>query len=281
MKELISLLTGIAAITGYHKDIHMKTKILLTTAMKAAREAARIHMKYFNKKIDVSYKSGYYDLVTRADVEAEERIVAVIKEKFPRHNILAEEKKYAETDSEFRWVIDPLDGTNNYAHSLPIFSVSIGVAKAGEVICGVIYDPTRNELFHAERGNGAFLNGKRINVSDASTLHEAIFCTGFYYNRGKPMQDTLKAINQFFQAGIVGIRRLGSAALDLCNLACGRIDGFWEYLLSPWDYTAGMLIVEEGGGKLTNYAGNKPGIAPSSIVASNGKLHEIMLSILK
>jgi myo-inositol-1(or 4)-monophosphatase len=259
----------------------MKTNILLKTAIKAAREAGRIHMKYYNKKTDVSYKSGYFDLVTRADIEAEERIVAMVKAKFPHHNILAEEKKYAETDSEFRWIIDPLDGTNNYAHSLPIFSVSIGVAKAGKVVCGVVYDPTRDELFHAEQGKGAFCNGKRIKVSDASTLNEAIFCTGFYYNRGKPMQDTLEAIHRFFKAGIVGIRRLGSAALDLCNLACGRIDGFWEYLLSPWDYSAGMLIIEEGGGKLTDYTGKKPGIEPSSIVASNSTLHEIMLSILK
>lgn len=258
----------------------MKTDVLLKTAIKAARQAARIHMRYYNKNTDVSYKSGYFDLVTRADLEAEDRIVRTIKKKFPSHNILAEENKYEETGSDFMWIVDPLDGTNNYAHTLPIFCVSIGVAYAGEMVCGVVYDPTRKELFYAEKNKGAFLNGHRIRVSAATRLNEAILCTGFYYNRGKPMMDTLETIKRFFLEGIVGIRRLGSAALDLCNLACGRIDGFWEYLLSPWDYSAGMLILGEGGGKLTDYDGRTPGIGPSSIVASNGLLHGLMRSII-
>ncbi len=257
------------------------TSFFLDLGMRAARRAGDIHRKYFNKNIKAIAKSTHFDLVTNADIESEEAIVSEIREVYPEHNILAEEKKYAATDSEYTWIIDPLDGTSNFAHNIPIFSVSIALAYKAEVILGIVFDPTRNELFSAEKNSGSFLNGTAIRVSNRKTIEESIVSTGFYYDRGAKMKRTLQDIETFLLKGIVGIRRLGSAALDLCNVASGRGDGYWEFLLNPWDFSAGKLIVEEAGGKVTDEKGRNVGIEPSYIVASNGNIHGELLSVLK
>ena len=251
-------------------------------AVLAAKEAGKIHKKYFESDMEVKMKSSTFDLVTVADVESEEKIVSVIKEHFSEHNFLAEEGKYENTDSQYKWIIDPLDGTNNFASRLPIFCSSIALAKNDELILGVIYDVTRDELFTAQKGKGAFLNGKKISVSARDTLEQSLIITGFYYDRGKDMLDTLANIKEFFQKRIMGLRRLGSAALDLCYVACGRVSGFWEFELSPWDFAAGALIIEEAGGIITDRENKKVDINKKSfIVASNAKIHDSMLSVLK
>ncbi len=251
------------------------------TAVLAVKEAGKIHKKYFNQKFEINTKGTPFDLVTVADIEAEKKIVEVIRGYFPEHNFLGEENNYDKTDSEYKWIIDPLDGTNNFAHSLPIFCVSIALAKNDKLLLGVIYDPLREELFYAEKNKGAFLNGQKISVSDIDKLAGSLLITGFYYDRGKDMMETLDKIRQFLQLNITGVRRLGSAALDLCYVACGRASGFWEYVLSPWDFAAGKLIVEEAGGNVTGRFGETVLLEKSYIVASNGKIHKDMLDVLK
>lgn len=257
-------------------------KNYLDVAILTAKEAGKIHKKYFNTGIEVKSKATSYDLVTIADIEAEKKIVSVIKKYFKGHNFLAEEQKYEKTDSEYTWIIDPLDGTNNFASGLPIFCASVALVKNNELIVGVIYDITRDELFYAQKGKGAYLNGKKIRVSTVSSLKQALFITGFYYDRGKEMDENLEKIRQFLIRRVIGIRRLGSAALDLCYVAAGRASGYWEYTLSPWDFAAGMLIVKEAGGKITDRRGKEISLKQKSFVAaSNGKIHNKMLEILK
>ena len=202
-----------------------KLDSFLDTAIDAAKKAAEIHLQYFLKDIKVSSKSSHFDLVTIADIESEDSIVSTIKEKFPNHNILAEEKNYEKTDSEYLWIIDPLDGTNNFSHNIPVFSVSIALSFRENVVLGVVLDPTRKELFYAEKDHGAFLNGLPIHVSQTEKINNSILSTGFYYDRGDKMVRTLRDIENFLLKGIVGIRRFGSAALDSCNVAAGRGTG--------------------------------------------------------
>jgi myo-inositol-1(or 4)-monophosphatase len=277
----------------------MKYKEFLETAVTAAKKAADVHMSYFQKKMDISFKDTHYNMVTKADIEAEAVITGIIKETFHGHNILAEENKYEKTGSPYTWIIDPLDGTNNFAHGLPVFSVSIALAEVHEtpgkkekktnsrrekqmtLLAGVVYDPTRDELFYASRGNGAFLNNTPIHVSKASSLRESILGTGFYYSRDKALDTTLAHIRSFFTKGIIGIRRMGSAALDLCNVACGRLNGFWEHYLSTWDFAAGIIILEEAGGKATDLEEMPLPMAPSYIVSSNGLIHQDMLVVVR
>jgi myo-inositol-1(or 4)-monophosphatase len=253
----------------------------LDTAIQAAKEAGSIHARYFQKDIKVKTKSSSFDLLTVADTESEKAAVALIKRRFPEHNILAEEHSYKKTPCEYTWVIDPLDGTNNFACGLPIFCASVAVADKTRVLAAAVYDVTRNELFYAKRGEGAFLNGKRIRVNAAKNLKESLLITGFYYDRGQKMIDTLEAIKRFHFASIIGIRRLGAAALDLCYVACGRAAGFWEFQLSPWDFTAGMLFIQEAGGKVTGSKGERvPLFEKYFVVASNKKIHSAMLSVI-
>ena len=231
---------------------------------------------------ETNEKSGAHDLVTSADIEGERIIVESIREEYPDHNILAEEADYESTDSEYTWIIDPLDGTNNFAHGLPVWCVSIACAHQGKVICGVVYDPERDELFEAQRGGGARLNGRTISVSTRDELAHSMLVTGFFYDRGEAMRRNLDTIERFFSNGIVGLRRFGSAALDLCMVASGRTDGFWEFELKPWDYAAGALIVQEAGGK-TSDAEGKPLNDPfqkSFMVAANPALHPRMLEVI-
>ncbi|MFH1355446.1 MAG: inositol monophosphatase family protein [Candidatus Omnitrophota bacterium] len=253
----------------------------LAVAIRAAKEAGKIHKKYFQRNLRIKTKSTSFDLLTVADTESEKAVVALIKKYFPEHNILAEEYKYPRTKSPHTWIIDPLDGTNNFASGLPIFCVSVALKHDDQIIVGAIYDVTRNELFYAEKYKGAFLNGKRIRVNPARNLKESLLITGFYYSRGWNMLQTLQIIKRFFFAHIRGLRRLGAAALDLCYVACGRVSGFWEFELSPWDYAAGKLLVEEAGGRITDKSGNKlPLTEKSFVVASNSKIHSRMLTII-
>lgn len=253
----------------------------LDLAKKAARMAGLIHKKYFNSRLKIETKSSSFDLLTIADKESERRIVSLIKKYFPEHNILAEENIYKKTNSDYLWIIDPLDGTNNFVSGLPIFCVSIALAYKNEIIAGAVFDVTRNELFYAQKNKGAFLNGRRIGVSSVDTLKRALIITGFYYNRGKEMLKTLENIKRFLLKNIIGIRRLGSAALDLCYIACGRATGFWEFQLSPWDYAAGRLLIEEAGGRITGKNGEEVSLMKESfVVASNGRIHQQMLRVL-
>jgi len=250
-------------------------------AIEAAKQAGQIHKKYFQTNLQIEIKDKSYDRLTIADIESEEVIVSTIKKYFPEHNFIAEENKYQKTDSEFTWIIDPLDGTNNFSFNIPIFCASIALAKNGQVILGVIYDVSRDELFYAEKDQGAFLNGVNIKVSRAGKLTESLLITGFYYDRGEKMSEALGKIEQFLFRHVVGLRRFGAAALDLCSVACGRATGFWEFQLSPWDFAAGKILIEEAGGMITGRFGEDIGLEKCFIVASNNKIHKEMLEVLR
>jgi myo-inositol-1(or 4)-monophosphatase len=253
----------------------------IDTAIAAAQSASEIHRKYFQTDLTVRVKTANFNRVTVADTESEKVIVKLIKSRYRQHNIIAEENKYEREDSDYTWIIDPLDGTNNYSCGIPIFCVSIALAYKNEIIAAVIYDSSRNELFSAQKGKGAFLNGVPIAVNNVNTLEEALLITGFYYDRGPDMVECLDKIKMFFFKKILGLRRLGAAALDLCYVACGRAAGYWEFRLNPWDFAAGKLIVEEAGGRISDKRGNNVDIFnPAYVVASNGKLHAEMLTVL-
>ncbi len=253
---------------------------ILECAIGAARAAGKMLLNKFETVHAVEKTKN--NLVTEADLECEEAIVEAVRKNFPRHLILAEERHTgADVLSDHLWIIDPLDGTNNYAHAIPHFCVSIAYAEAGKPLAGVVYDPVRNELFSSIKGKGAFLNGKRIEVSRTKNVSESIITTGFYYDRGKLMERTLESIHSLFKADIRGIRRLGSAALDLCWVACGRFDGYFEYRLSPWDFAAGMLLVREAGGRCCDREGRELELSSKSVVASNGKIHDEFVRIVK
>ncbi|MBN2736453.1 MAG: inositol monophosphatase [Spirochaetales bacterium] len=258
----------------------IKIEKILHCAREAGQKAGAIHKKYATGKRAFSTKSGSYDILTQTDLEAEKVIVDYILSEFPGHNILAEENKYVQSDSPYLWIIDPLDGTSNYAHGLPHYSVSIACAYEKQIIAGVVFDSAKNEEFYASMGQGAFLNGHKISVSENSTLKTSLLITGFFYSRGQEMLDTLENIRLFMEAPIHGIRRLGSAALDLAYVAAGRAEGYWEYRLNPWDFSAGKIILEESGGKITNQQGKGINIEASYIVGSNNLIHKDMLGIL-
>jgi myo-inositol-1(or 4)-monophosphatase len=239
-----------------------------------AREAGALLMEYFAQHVRVEYK-GEADLVTVADRKSEALIRERIGQLWPSHSILGEEQGLAETGSDYRWYVDPLDGTTNFAHGYPVFCVSLALEHKGRRIAGVVFDPTRNELFSAGQGTGAFLNGQHIHVSRVANLAECLVATGF------PSHKRHKNPNILFYHQITlrthGVRRAGSAALDLCDVASGRFDGFWEFNLNPWDTAAGVLIVEEAGGTVTDFHGGPFQIASQQTLASNGLLHATLL----
>jgi myo-inositol-1(or 4)-monophosphatase len=239
-----------------------------------AREAGALLMGYFHRRVKVEYK-GDVDLVTEADRASEALITRRIRERWPSHNIMGEEGTRSEQGSEYRWYVDPLDGTTNFAHSYPVFCVSLGVEYRNERVAAAVFDPTRDEMFTAEKGGGALLNGEPIRVSSVSNLAECLVATGF------PSHKRHKNPNIFFYHQITlkthGVRRAGSAALDLCNVACGRFDGFWEFNLNPWDTAAGVLIVEEAGGRVTRFDGQPFRIDSRETLASNGRVHDALL----
>jgi myo-inositol-1(or 4)-monophosphatase len=243
-----------------------------------AREAGKLLMRFHAGTAKVFYK-GEKDLVTEADRASEALIFRRISAKFHDDGFLAEEGTSANRDAGFLWIVDPLDGTTNFAHGFPFFAVSIGIALDGEVVAGVVFDPCRGEMFSAMRGRGSFLDGRRIRVSKARLLGRSLLGTGFPYdvgtNPGRTFPDLIK-----FCLYSQGVRRPGAAALDLCYIACGRLDGFWEGTLAPWDVAAGFLIIEEAGGKVTDYAGKQVDIYKAHTVATNGKIHRQMLDMI-
>jgi myo-inositol-1(or 4)-monophosphatase len=251
---------------------------MIDFTMQTARDAGRMLVERFGRRLQVAHK-GEVDLVTEADLAAEAFIVERIQTHFPRHTIFAEESGFTNAretkiDSEYKWIVDPLDGTTNYAHAYPCFCVSIALERKGETIIGVIYDPLRDEMFAAERGAGATLNGRRIKVSNVTELRRALVCTGFPYNPHGVEEFARQFLN--FLKHAQSVRRDGSAALDFCYVAAGRFDGFWEDGLNAWDVAAGALIVQEAGGRVTNFEGDALDIYKPKVLASNGCIHEAM-----
>jgi len=254
---------------------------MLSIAVEAAREAGRF-LKYSVGKVRTieTKKSEERNLVSEIDKASEEKIIGIIRRKYPTHSILAEEGGESQTTSEYKWVIDPLDGTTNFLHGLPMYCVTIGIEHKGEVVAGVVYDPNLDEMFTAEKGSGAYMNGKRMRVSATQTLIGSLLVTGFPYDIAKNPDNAIEHFVNFLMEG-QGIRRLGSAALDLSYVAAGRLDGFWEVNLNPWDMAAGMLFVREAGGRVTDFLGAESTIYKKQVLASNGIIHDAMLNVLK
>lgn len=254
---------------------------IIKLAKQAAQEAGATLMSMYGNAA-VHEKGASHNLVTEADLAAEELITDLIRSAFPDHRLLLEEgQSTGVAADEHLWVVDPLDATNNFAHGIPHFSVSIAYAEKGELKAGVIIDPTRNELFHAEKGMGAFLNDQPIKVTESTRLEQSIVGTGFYYDRGAMMEKTLNSIHTLFSRNIRGIRRMGSAAIDLAWVACGRFDAFFEYKLEPWDYSAGKLLIEEAGGSCSDRLGNELKIDSGNVIVSNGKIHDLIMDAVK
>lgn len=254
---------------------------LTNIAQQAAHLAGQVLTDSAQKGFHVHRKDHPINLVTEADLRAEQTVIRTIRETYPTHQILSEEIGLQATHSSpFKWIIDPLDGTTNFAHGFPMYNVSIGLEHNGTGVLGVVHDPTRNETFVGQLGRGATLNGKSIHVSRIPKLAEALLVTGFAYDVHTVSDNNLKEFCRF-TLHARGIRRTGTAALDLCYVACGRLDGFWELKLNPWDTAAGKLIVEEAGGKVTNYKGEPFSIYEKDIVASNELIHDEMLDILR
>jgi myo-inositol-1(or 4)-monophosphatase len=250
----------------------------LAVAWEAADRAGEIIRANWDRPKIIDYK-GAIDLVTSVDRESERKIVEVIGRKFPDHAILAEEETRLEkAQNQYRWIIDPLDGTTNFAHGYPQFCVSIALEQNEEIIIGLVYDPLRRECFRAVRDRGATLNGKPIRTSTTNELDKSLLATGFPYDH-REHADFYLSYFKAFMTRCQGIRRGGSAALDLCYLACGRLDGFWELKLKPWDTAAGALIVTEAGGKLSDFSGNRFSIWGSETLAANSCIYSEMVKI--
>ncbi len=246
--------------------------------MEIVREAGQLILERFQSGFTISHK-GRINLVTDVDLAAEELIVARIRDAFPGHSILAEEKHNVARAEAVNWVVDPLDGTTNYAHGYPVFTVSIGLEIARELEWGAVFDPLRNELYTARRGLGARCNNVLLHVSGIQSLDESLLATGFPYDIRTSRQNNLDNFCAFALRS-QGVRRSGSAALDLCHVASGRLDGFWELKLNPWDCAAGYLIIRESGGTVTNFRGLPGSIYDGEVIASNGLIHDEMLAVL-
>jgi myo-inositol-1(or 4)-monophosphatase len=254
--------------------------MIKNTLFKAIQAGAEELTKYFNGTFTISSKATINDLVTEADHASERAIFKVIQDAHPDHFILSEEKGALPTNSNIKWIIDPIDGTINFANGIPICCVSIGVEESGEMLMGAVYNPFMNELFFAEKGKGAFLNNKPIKVSDKDNLLTSCLVTGFPYQYLDAENGPLQIFEKLIRKAIP-VRRLGSAALDLCWTAAGRFDGFYEHKLQAWDSAAGYLIVQEAGGIVTDLKGDKFNPYQPGIIATNGKIHEQLLGLLK
>lgn len=254
----------------------------LELAKRAAAAGGAVLTKYFRGELLEARQKNpekTYDLVSRADVESEETIVRLIREAFPDHEILAEEAQRGAIDAEHLWVVDPLDGTTNFLHHIPHYAVSIAYYRSGQPICGVVYNPSRDDWYEAVQGQGARFQGEPIRVSACERLDQTLVGIGFYYDRGAMMQATLDATRDLFQQQIHGIRRFGTASLDLAQVATGAMGAYFEYELSPWDFAAGRLLVEEAGGRVTDCRGQALQLKKGSVLASNATLHEAVLAI--
>lgn len=252
---------------------------MIDKIIEIAREAGEIVREGFGKNFLIETKGSLTNLVTEYDKKSEAAIIEFIKKEFPSHSVLAEESGNHKSGNEYLWVIDPLDGTTNFAHGLPIFSVSIGVQKNGETICGVVYDVMRDALYSAELGCGSFCNGRKLNVSTNSDVRRSVLVTGFPYNVAENPDHAFEHFIAFLK-NARAVRRLGSAAIDFCYTAEGVFDGFWEVFLHPWDMCAGKLLVEEAGGSVTDFNGNAINIFSKQILATNKLIHENMITIL-
>jgi myo-inositol-1(or 4)-monophosphatase len=253
---------------------------MINFAIQTAREAGAIIQDFAMRRFEITHK-GRINIVTEADLAAEKHIKEMITAKFPDHQILAEESgASAHTTGDYRWIIDPLDGTTNFAHGLPCYAVSIGLEYKGEIILGVVFDCSRNELFAAERGSGATMNGEKINVSSIDQLEQSLLVTGFPYDVRERMNFYTPAWEAFLSHS-QGVRRLGSAALDMCYVASGRFEGFWEWGLHAWDAAAAQLIVEEAGGKITKTDGSTFDLFVPDVLCSNALVHEQMISVIQ
>lgn len=252
---------------------------LKETLFTAAFESGEILKSYFEKEFEIESKEIISNLVTEVDKKSETKIIEIIKSEFPDHNILSEEIGALNTKNNTKWIIDPIDGTINYAHSIPLCCVSIGLEINGTIEMGIVYNPFSGEIFFAEKNKGSYLNDHKIKVSKENSLYKSLLVTGFPYdtsgNPNKPVEVFAKFVN-----GDIPIRRLGSAALDLCWTACGRFDGFWEYNLNPWDTAAGYLILKEAGGKITNFQGLEYSVYEKEILGTNGLIHNDMLRVI-
>lgn len=248
----------------------------LNSAIEIAREAGSLLRYYFERRVRIELKSEF-DLITEADRASEKLVVERLRAQFPDHAIVAEEGSGYESSSEYRWYVDPLDGTTNFAHGYPIYNITLGLERSGELIAGVIFDPNRSELFACEKGGGAFLNGARIRVSRAQNLSDCLFSTGFPTRR----RHSDVNIHFYYQLSMAshGVRRGGSAALDLAYVACGRLDGYWEFGLKPWDMAAGQLLVEEAGGICTDMKGAPHHLRSPHIQVNNGLIHTPVLEL--
>ena len=250
--------------------------MLKTTLINAVKAGASELTRFFNKSFTVSNKQGINNLVTEADHASEKAILELIKKEFPDHYILSEEAGEIIQDSNYKWIIDPIDGTVNFAHGIPICCVSIAIEHRGEIIMASVFNPNLNELFFAEKGEGAMLNEKTIKVSEKINVINACLVTGFPYTYLDMPNGPLQVFERFIRKG-VPVRRLGSAAIDLCWVAAGRFDGFYEHKLEAWDSAAGYLIVEEAGGRVTDFKGNKFSPYQPHVLATNGNIHDEML----
>jgi myo-inositol-1(or 4)-monophosphatase len=249
----------------------------LETAVEIAREAGALLTNYFERRVAFETK-GEFDLVTEADRASERLVVERLRSHFPSHAIVAEEGGGHESASEYRWYVDPLDGTTNFAHSFPLYNVTLGLERSGELIAGVVFDPTRQEMFTAERGSGAYLNNRRIHVSPVKRLTNCLASSGF------PARKRHHNVNIHFYYQVAmashGVRRTGSAAIDLAYVACGRLDCFWEFGLKPWDVAAGTLLVSEAGGRVSDMRGAPHSVTDSDdVLADNGALHQEILAL--
>jgi len=252
----------------------------LEIAQQAARIGGEIVARYFREGVEIRSKDAH-NLVTDADVESEKAIVDCIRATFPDHEVMGEEGHTADLSAEHLWIIDPLDGTTNFAHKIPHFAVSIAYYFQGKPGCGAIWNPIRDDWFLAARGQGATHNGEKVSAGPESELKDVLVGVGFYYDRGAMMEATLAAIHELFEQQIHGIRRFGTASLDLAQVGCGLFGAFFEYELSPWDFAAGQLFVEECGGTVTTCRGEALPIEKSSVLASNTHLHPAVLDIVQ
>jgi len=251
----------------------------LEVAQEAALKSGRMLKENIHEESKIDYK-GAINLVTHFDTESQKMIIEHICSRFPEHDILAEEGLSQKKGAEFRWLIDPLDGTTNFAHKFPVFCVSIALEKIGEVILGVVYDPMSDEMFCALKGEGAILNERKIGVSSVDDLDRSLVATGFPYDIRESAVNNIDHFNNFLTR-VQAIRRCGSAAIDLCYVACGRFDGYWELKLNPWDVAAGALIVKEAGGRISDFKNREYNIHGVETLATNGLIHQQMLDVLK